>query len=276
MRVFLAVLLHLVFAPFALALTPRITFERILPAQVDLGHIEEVAVVDAAGEPAQVETFVGELLHDLTRSQLLRARDIRNSSGPADAHLDVKSLACTTTVREGEGSARDVDGNKTKKHYASVDATCIARIDVLTRFMKFKATFFATGAGTSSRMDAVTEEARADAIDRALRHAANEAAARMTPRRVRESIALDDTAPAFVEGMSMIEAGRFAEARTMWEAALRTGATSAALRYNLGAVCEALGDRRAAELHYNAARQLAPERARYAEELKLFVRRARP
>jgi Flp pilus assembly protein TadD len=142
--------------------------------------------------------------------------------------------------------------------------------------MKLRTTFFVTGAGTSPRAEKATDEDRALAIERAVRHAASEAAHRMTPRRVRESIALDDTAPAFAEGMAMIDAGRFADARKIWEAALQTGATSAPLRYNLGAVCEALGDRRAAELHYNAARQLAPGQPRYADELKLFLRRTRP
>ena len=54
---------------------------------------------------------------------------------------------------------------------------------------------------------------------------------------------------------------------------MQTQARSAALRFNLAAVNEALGDRRAAELHYNAARQLAPAEPRYASELKLFMRR---
>jgi tetratricopeptide (TPR) repeat protein len=276
MRALSAVLLQLFIAPLVLAVSPRIAFERVLPAQHDLGGVEEVALVNARGEAEQVEIFVDELLRDLNRSQLIRARDIRFTTGPADAHLDVKSLTCTTSVREGEGSSRDFDGNKVRRRYETVEAICTARIDVLNRFMSYRSTFHATGAATSPRANEVTDEERKAAIERAARHAASDAADRITPRRVREAIWLDEQAPAFEEGFAMIEASRLDEARKIWEEALRTGGRSAPLRYNLGAVCEAMGDRRAAELHYNAARQLAPAEPRYTNEWKLFVRRGRP
>jgi tetratricopeptide (TPR) repeat protein len=275
MRTYVAALLHILLAPLLLAATPRIIFERFLPAAHDIGSVEEVAIVRAAGEPAQVERFVDELLSDLERTQL-RARDVRFSSGPSAAHLDIKTLACATAAREGEGSVRDVDGNKVKKRYFTVEATCTARIDVLNRFLKYHSTFYATGAGTSPRVDEVTDEARARALENAVRNAASEAADRITPRRVRESIELDSAGANFEEGLAMIEAARFAEARTIWERALRTDARSAPLRYNLGAVCEAMGDRRAAQLHYDAARQLAPGEPRYKYGLKSFLQRGKP
>lgn len=273
MRTLVAALLHIAAVPLLLAAPPRLNFERTRPAVLDLGRIEEIAIVQAKGDAEQVEAFVDELLRDLNRDGF-RARDIRFTTGPAEAHLDVKTLICTTAVREGEGSARDVDGNRVKKPYASVEATCSAKIDVLNRFMKQQSTFYATGAGVSARVETVTAEEREQALEHAARHAASEAADRITPRHVRESIVLDDTAPAFEEGFAMIEASRFAEAKAIWERALRGGgARSAALRFNLGAICEALGDRSAAELHYNAAKQLAPGETRYAAELKQFARR---
>ena len=276
MRALSAVLLQILVAPLALGVSPRIAFERTLPAQHDLGGVEEVAIVNAKGDAEAVEAFIDELLRDLNRSESLRARDIRFTTGPAGAHLDIRSLTCTSNVREAEGSARDIEGNKVKKPYEAVEATCTARIDVLTRFMKYRSTFYATGAATSPRVDAVSEEDRKETIDRAARHAASEAADRITPRRSREAIYLDEDAPAFEEGYAMIEAERLGEARKIWEEALRFNTRSAALRYNLGAVCEAMGDRRAAELHYSAARQLAPAEPRYTNEWKLFVRRGRP
>lgn len=266
MRALSAVLLQLFIAPLVLAVSPRISFERILPAEHDLGGVEEVALVNAKGDAEQVEVFVDELLRDLNRSQSIRARDIRFTTGPAEAHLDVKTLTCSTSVRDSEGAP-------VRKR---VEALCTARIDVLNRFMKYRSTFYATGAATSPRLDEVGEEERKAAIERAARHAASDAADRVKPRRVREAIWLDEQAPAFEEGFAMIEASRLAEARKIWEEALRTGGRSAPLRYNLGAVCEAMGDRRAAELHYNAARQLAPAEPRYTNEWKLFVRRGRP
>jgi tetratricopeptide (TPR) repeat protein len=275
MRTQVAALLQILLAPLVFAAAPRIAFERFVPAAQDIGSTEEVAIVRVSGNGDQAEWFVDELLHDLERTQL-RARDIRFSAGPAAAHLDVKTLACNTVNHEGEGSARDVDGNKVKKRYFTVEATCTARIDVLNRVMRYVSTFYVTGAGTSPRVETVSEEERERAIEHAVRNAASEAADRITPRRVRESIELDARAPAFEEGMAMIEAGRFAEARAIWERALRTDARSAPLRYNLGAVCEAMGDRRAAELHYDAARQIAPAEPRYTNELKMFMRRGKP
>ena len=160
-----------------------------------------------------------------------------------------------------------------KQRLYLIDAVCGARIGVLSRFLKPVSTFFAKGEGTSPRLESVTDEERENALRDAARYAAIDAAERITPRRVRESIMLDETAPAFAEGMAMIEAGRLADARAIWQRAMQTQARSAALRFNLAAVNEALGDRRAAELHYNAARQLAPAEPRYASELKLFMRR---
>src|SRR5215213_7580325 len=111
MRTLVAALLHIAAVPLLLAAPPRLIFERTLPAAHDLGAVEEIAIVQAKGDAEQVEAFVDELLRDLNRGGF-RARDVRFTTGPADAHLDVKTLICTTVVREGEGSARDVDGNR--------------------------------------------------------------------------------------------------------------------------------------------------------------------
>jgi len=124
--------------------------------------------------------------------------------------------------------------------------------------------------------DTVTDGERDRALHAAARYAAIEATERITPRRVRESIALDERAPAFSDGMAMIEAGQLAEARTIWLRAMQSQPRSAALRFNLAALHEAMGDRRAADVHYHAARQLAPHEARYAQELKRFAKRGQP
>lgn len=261
------------FAPATLALSPRIVFERVMPAPHGLGEAHDVAIVQAAGDEPRVETFIDELIHHVNRSGALTLRDARTTTGPGDAHLDIKTFRCETVLRESEAGMRDADGKRVKHHVVQVDAVCVARIEVLSRFLKPRSTYFAKGEGTSPRMETVTDEGRENALQDAARYAAIDAAERITPRRVRESIALDDTAPAFEEGMAMIESGRLAEARALWAKAMQTQPRSAALRFNLAAVSEALGDRRAAELHYNAARQLAPAEPRYASELKLFARR---
>jgi hypothetical protein len=279
MRTTSAVLVALVsgvlLAPAVLA-APRLVFERVLPAAHDLGGVRDVAIVRAASNEPRIETFVDELVHHVNRSGALRLRDMRTGTGPAEAHLDIKTFRCEISVRETEAAPRDVDGRRVKQRAFQVDALCGARIDVLSRTLDPVSTFFAKGEGTSPRVETVTEEERENALQDAARYAAINAAERITPRRVRESIALDETAPAFAEGMAMIEAGRLGDARAIWQKAMQTQPRSAALRFNLAAVAEAMGDRRVAEVQYKAARQLAPGEQRYSSELKLFVRRRMP
>jgi hypothetical protein len=268
----LAVVLLLVQSPLALALSPRIAFERVMPAAHDLGG-EDVAIVSAPANDPKADPFVERFVETANRSGMLRLRDARAGTGPADVHLDVKSITCDTAVREGEGGTHDADGKRVVRRYFTAETVCLARIDVLSKVMKYRSTFYAKGAGTSPRAEEIGEEERARALEGAIRHMALDAADRITPRRVRESIALEEDAPAFEEGMSLIDAARFAEARALWEAELKKAPRNAALHYNLGAVCEAMRDRRAAEQHYKAARQLAPEERRYATELQLFSKR---
>ncbi|HKR63775.1 MAG TPA: hypothetical protein VJZ00_08585 [Thermoanaerobaculia bacterium] len=255
----LAVLLHLATAPLLLAASPRVVFERVLPAAHTI-HGEEVAIAQAIGDAASIETFIDVFVAQVNKSQILRMRDSRRATGPADAYLNVKAFTCTTATRE-----------RNKNYW--VDALCTANVDVLSNTMQRLSTFHVEGAGTSGHLPEIGEEQKDAALQQAARYAAISAAERITPRRVRESIALETNAPAFEEGLAMIESGRLAEARAIWVEALRKNASSAPLRFNLGAVCEALGDRRAAEQHYRAARELAPNEARYALELKLFGKR---
>jgi hypothetical protein len=248
------------------AASPRIAFERVLPATHDLGDARDIAIVNAASADPLVEKFIDELMRHVGRSGVMTLRDVRSTTGPADAHLDIKTFRCDSVVRETEAAGRPA---------RQVNAVCGVRIDVLSRFLKPVSTFFARGEGTSKRVEAVQSDDREHTLHDAAKFAAIDAAERITPRRVRESILLDDTAPAFEEGMVLIDDGRFADARALWLRAMQTEPRSAPLRFNLAAVSEAMGDRRAAELHYNAARHLAPKEPRYANEAKLFAQRWR-
>jgi tetratricopeptide (TPR) repeat protein len=255
------------------AASPRITFERDLPAPHDLRGAKDVAIAHAVAD-ARIEPFLEEFVVQANRGgRTLRLRDARFTTGPADAYLDVKTFKCESVVRESEGGARDTDGNRIKRTLSSVEAVCVARIEVLTKFMKPQSTFIARGEGRSSRVETIGEDERNHAMRDAVRYAALDAAERIRPRRVREVILLDDKAPAFEEGFAMIEAGQLGRAKQIWEAAMRKEPRSAPLRFNLAALCEALGDRRAAEQHYTAASAMAPAEPRYASELKLFARR---
>ncbi|HEV7243323.1 MAG TPA: hypothetical protein VGQ36_29120 [Thermoanaerobaculia bacterium] len=272
MRTTVAVL-YLLVAPLLFAASPRISFERVLPAPHDIGRNRDVAIVHAIGDSSKIDEFIELFVEQANHAGFHRLRDARQTTGPADVYLAVKTFTCETSTREGEGSVRDYEGNRVKRKLTWVDAICTARIDVMSREMKRQSTFYGKGEGTSPRVEQLSAEEREAALHLAARHAAVDAAERITPRRVKEIIPLDETSPAFDEGMSLIESGRMREARTLWEAALRQQPRSAPLHFNLAAVCEALGDRRAAEGHYAAAHQLAPKEERYASEMRLFTRR---
>lgn len=266
-------LFQLAAAPLLPALSPRITYERVLPAPHDLGRAADVALIHALTDTPAIDTFVAHFVDRANQSGHLRVRDARGTTGPADRYLAVKSFTCGTFVREGEGSTRDIEGNRVRRRNKWAEAVCMARMDVLAADMKRVSTFYGKGEGASKHVEQLSGDEREVALQQAARYAAVDAAERITPRRVREIIPLDDTAPAFDEGMALIESGRLAQARARWEAMVPQNTRSAALRFNLAAVCEALGDRKAARQHYAAARALAPKEEKYASEMKAFERR---
>jgi tetratricopeptide (TPR) repeat protein len=270
----LVVLIPLLVAPMLFAMSPRITFMRLVPAAHPLGNaVDEIAIVQAIGDHSSIEQFVGDFMAEVNRAGFMHVRDMRQANGPSDVYLSIKTYRCDPVERSGEGGTRDVDGNRVRRKQAWIDVTCSARIDVLSNVMKYQSTFYAKGEGTSPRAETLGEAEREIAYQQAARYAALDAAERITPRRVRESIPLDENAPAFEEAFAMISGERLAEARRIWEKALGAQPRSAPLRFNLAAVCEAMGDRRAAALHYTAARDFAPAEPRYASELKLFLKR---
>jgi tetratricopeptide (TPR) repeat protein len=268
-----AALFSCLVAPLVFAASPRIAFERVLPAPHDLGRNRDIAIVHATGDSAGIETFIEHFVEQANHSGFHRIRDARTATGPADVYLVIKELTCQSATREGEGSVRDYDGNRIKRVLRWQEAVCRARVDVMSNAMKRVSSFHGKGEGISPRTEKITDEERTVALHLAARYAAVEAAEQITPRRVKEIIPLDETAPAFDDGMALIDSGRMAEARGRWEAALRQQPRNAALHFNLAAVCEALGDRTAAQSHYVTAKQLAPKEQRYASEMRLFQRR---
>ncbi len=272
MRCF-AVLFQILTAPLLFAVSPRIAFERVLPAVHDIGRNRDVAIVHAIGDSPKIEAFIDYFIEQANDSGFHRIRDARTATGPADVFLVIKTFTCESVTREGEGSTRDYEGNRVKRMLKWEDAVCRARVDVMSQEMKWVSSFYGKGEGTSPRVEQITNEERQIALQQAARYAAVDTAERITPRRVKEMIPLDETAPAFDEGMALIDSGRIPEARERWVAALRQQPRNAALHFNLGAICEALGDRKAAQAHYIAAKQLAPKEQRYASEMRLFERR---
>jgi tetratricopeptide (TPR) repeat protein len=295
MRILVALAIPVALATAALAATPRVTFNRTVPAPHDLGPAEEVAILYGIGDNERLPDLLEIFVARVNDSNTLRARDTTlggrrflslaerpdpatiekiHRAEPADVYLGFKEFTCRSEDRSGEGTTLDASGNKVKRRHVFVEAVCTARVDVLSgKDLRKTSSFAIKGEGQSSRVDAIGSEERVAAVREAARYAAINAAEHLTPRRIRESVLLDETAPAFDEGLQMIEASRHDEALRIWTAALRRYGDSAALHYNLGAVAEALGERETAEKHYNEARRLAPDRSRYRDELRSFQRR---
>lgn len=277
--------------PVLAAAAPRLNFVRTVPALHDLGG-ERVTILYAIGDSDRVQTFLDIFTEHANRSSVLKVengvehgqhvvgaktddttlRRIRRDH-PADVYLGVNAFTCTMTDRGGEGSERDTTGERVKRHHVWTDAVCSARIDVLDANAKRTLSFAVRGEGTSPRVAELGDDERGIALDQATRYAALSASEGISPRRVRESIELDDTAPSFGEVLAMIHSERLGDARAILETALRQHPESAALHFDLAAVCEALGDLQGARDHYREAMRLSPKSQQYRTQLDLFKRR---
>jgi tetratricopeptide (TPR) repeat protein len=287
-RLFLATALLLT-AAAALANPPRISFTRTMPPAHDLAPAERLAVIYAIGDSTKIEPFVEHFVDLVSRAGVLRiANAVENNHHlfvdeqslravrrelHADAYLGINRFTCSGDEKSAEGSERLENGERVKRMHHWIDAICTARVDVLNGDGKRMFSYTVRGEGTSPRSIALTEDERDVAYEQAARYAAVIAADAITPRNVRETIELDETAPSFDEGFSMIGSGRLEDARAIWQSAAVRHRDSAPLYFNLGAVSEAIGDLAAARGYYENAAQLSPNERHYRSELNLFRRR---
>src|SRR5712691_1978210 len=282
------VLLALALAPIT-AFAARVTFTRVIPPPHDLGMARRAAVIYAIGDSEKITTFVERFIDYAGRATLRIDNAVENNQHlsalndatlrtiplehPTDVYIGVNAFSCSGTQRSGEGSERDAYGERVRRLHMWVDAACDARLDVYASNGRRLFTFRVHGEGTSPRAVSLSEEERDVAYEQAARYAALDAADAITPRIVRESIELDDTAPAFDQGVDLINANRLTEARKLWQSTLRRERQSPALNFNLSAVCEALGDMKSAEEYLRAAVRLSPTEARYRFGLDSFLQR---
>ena len=77
-----ALLLQLAAAPLLFAVSPRIAFERVLPAAHDIGVHCDVAIVHAIGDSAKIETFIDYFIK-LKRTEAGRYQRSLEDSGEA-------------------------------------------------------------------------------------------------------------------------------------------------------------------------------------------------
>ena len=276
-------------AAAALANPPRISFTRTMAPAHDLAPAERLAVIYAIGDNTKIETFIEHFIDLVSRAGVLRiANAVENNHHlfvderslrairrelRADAYLGVNRFSCAGDEKSAEGSERLENGERVRRMHHWIDAVCSARVDVLNGEGKRMFSYTVRGEGTSPRSAALTEDERDVAYEQAARYAAVIAADAITPRTVRETIELDEHAPSFEEGFSMIGSERLEDARAIWQAAAVRHRDSAALYFNLGAVSEAIGDMAAARQYYERAAQLSPKERHYRTELNLFRRR---
>jgi formylglycine-generating enzyme required for sulfatase activity len=109
----------------------------------------------------------------------------------------------------------------------------------------------------------------------AMSNAAYQIIGGFTPLAYPEEVDLDRDAPLVREGMARFDNRDYDGALSLWEDALKAFPDSAPLLYNLGALCEALKDPKAARIYYSRAIAIAPQEPRYRKTLaQLNQRRA--
>jgi tetratricopeptide (TPR) repeat protein len=265
-------------ATAAFSAGPHISFTRMVSSAYALTPGQRIAVVYAIGDHEAVSAFVENFVDVVDRAGTLRIenavgenqRDFRKlrKQHPADKYVGVSAFTCNGTQRNAIGSEHDAYGDRVQRMHMWIDASCEARLDIRDDHGQHVMTINVRGEGTSPRASTLSTEEREVAFDQAARYAAFNAADMITPRVVRETIELDDSAPSFSEGAAMIDANRLQDARAIWEVALRRNRESAALNFDLGAICEATGDFSAAKKYLQAAVRLAPNEPNYRAELR--------
>jgi tetratricopeptide (TPR) repeat protein len=193
---------------------------------------------------------------------------------PADVYVGL-GIELQSHDRHERHKKKTNDGEVEENRYFG-EADCELNVRLLdARDGRELATFSVTQSARSSTGDNATSGMRGEAEDRAIEGAVADAVSQFTPRRVQERLALDKKAPLGPEGLKLVDAGDLAGTRRLWEKALDANPESAPLRYNLGAVCEALRDRRAARQYYEDALRLNPGEPKYREALDALEARAR-
>ena len=272
---------------------PRVAYFRTLPPPHRLPG-EDVAIVYAVGDAAFLAPFVESFIEHANRSGLLRidavsrpqlyARQLPDAMTmsrirrqyPRDVYLGIGPATCDRKEKSGEGSTHDADGHRIREHHEWMDVSCTAAVNIIDASSGGTVgSFRVHGEGTSPRAISLSDEERMLAIEQAAHMAAFSATEAISPRPVRESIELDESVPDFDRVLSLIDAGRLPAARRLLEQSLRRDGDSAAVHYDVAAICEALGDLDAALTHYEAAKRLAPANRQYSHELGEFRKRVR-
>jgi len=266
-----------------------VSVSRLVPAPYNLGPARRLVLVEVKGSliwrsDAQ-DAFLGRIrkdgvftvedaTHEYTDLSSLgggdaarRAKEFR-AKWPADVYVGLEAASL---------DARDVHDRRKEKRdgkevevvwHASV-GSCRLRVRLLDAkdgrtLGDFEVSRDERSRESEDRDSSLRDEAKKAALDAAVA----EAVASFTPERVQDWIVLEEEAPLAKEGLDLIDRKDLAGARALWEKALPAHATDARLLYNLGAISESLGDRKAARAYYEQAIASAPGEARYRKALE--------
>lgn len=276
---------------------PTVSVNRLVPAPYNLGPARKLVLVETTGnrEPRLRATsrfledvradgvfaiadasHAGVPLSELGEGDAARMARRFRDEWPADVYVrievaDVSSRKKSETRKEKTKSGEEVERTR---YFAEASCTVGVRL-VDARTGRLLASFQADEFRTTRRHDAwddgLRREAEEDAVDAAVREAVKE----FTPRRVSEALPLEKDAPGATVGIARVEAEDLRGARRLWEETLKTSPDDARLRYNLGAVSEALGDFKAAAAYYEDAIRLAPGESKYRSALADLEERRR-
>ncbi len=271
-----------------------VSVTHLVPATYNLGPAKRVVLVEVSGEFLSRSDAAAVFLADVARSGVFAARDATNASTPlsalgagaaarrakefraawpADVYagLDVAELEAHDR-REKATEKRDGQEVEVVRHFAVAD--CRLRVHLLdAKDGRTLADYEVTRHGRSYKSEHSEAGQRVDAKKHALEAAVAEAVAAFTPKRVDDWLVLEDEAPLAKEGLALLDRKDVAGARLLWEKGLATYPKDARLRYNLGAVSEALNDPHAAREYYEDALALAPGEARYRRALDALDQR---
>lgn len=274
---------------------PAVTVTHLAPAPYNLGPARRLVLVEVGGSFAAEARLAKSFLDQVAGGGVLTIEDATGDHvrlaalGSGSAARDAKDFRRRWPADVYVGIGSDLQSHaKFERHKKKTDdgevevvrhwvvAECEVRVRLLDAADgRELASFSVSQAGESAHADEVRSDMREEAESRAVDSAVSDAVSQFSPRRVEERIALDDKAPLAAEGVKLFEGGDLAATRRLWEGALEANPQSAPLRYNLGALCEALRDRRAARRYYEDAVRLDPAEPKYRDALDALDARRR-
>jgi len=194
----------------------------------------------------------------------------------ADAWGGIRLLGCAATERSQQVTRGGGVSAVTVTEYWW-EGSCPAELTVADADGKTLTTLEVEGRFESTRSErregqGVQEQVYWAAVDDAAKRLIDA----VNRKRLRQPVPFDTAAPLATEGLAEIDAGRLPAARTLWEGALAANPSAAGLRFNLAAVCEALGDLPAAKAGYEEALRLLPGDAKSTKALARLAAAASP